>query len=157
MLYHFHSYQRVTKDVTTFEDVRAVDVVGAIRTCIEALASKELLLRKDAQLRADFHEIFEPIPHIDELPTEVFAEIHIKDPNKTVHNRSYPSPHKYRDAWQILIQQHLDAGQIRPSSSSWASPAFIVPKADPTALPRWVNNYLSGDTSSFPPLPPLPP
>ena len=43
--------------------------------------------------------------------------------------------------WQILIQQHLDAGRIRPSSSPCASPAFIVPKANPNVLPRWVNDY----------------
>jgi hypothetical protein len=43
--------------------------------------------------------------------------------------------------WQTLIQQHLDAGCICPSSSPHASPAFIIPKSDPSVLPQWVNNY----------------
>ena len=60
---------------------------------------------------------------------------------KTIKSRSYPSPRKYKEAWQILIQQHLDAGRIRPSSSPCASPAFIVPKANPNVLPRWVNDF----------------
>jgi len=54
--------------------------------------------------------------------------------------RTYPSPQKYKEAWQTLIQ-HLDAGRIHPSSSPCASPAFIVPKANPNVLPHWVNDY----------------
>jgi hypothetical protein len=33
------------------------------------------------------------------------------------------------------------AGRIQPSSSLYASPSFIIPKTDPTVLPRWVNDY----------------
>ena len=40
-----------------------------------------------------------------------------------------------------MIQQHLNAGRIRPSNSPHASPAFLVPKTDPVVLPRWVNDY----------------
>jgi len=39
------------------------------------------------------------------------------------------------------MQQHLDAGQIHLSLSPCASPAFIVPKANPNVLPQWVNNF----------------
>lgn len=39
----------------------------------------------------------------------------------------------------MLLQKHLDAGRIRPSSSSSSSPAFIIPKADAMVLPRWAN------------------
>ena len=35
----------------------------------------------------------------------------------------------------MLLQQHLDAGRIRPSSAPTGSEAFIIPKADPTVLP----------------------
>ncbi len=37
--------------------------------------------------------------------------------------------------------QHLGAGHIRPSSSLYASPAFLIPKPDSVVLPRWVNDY----------------
>src|ERR1700735_1675689 len=60
---------------------------------------------------------------------------------KTVQTHSYSTPRKYKEAWAILIQQHLDAGRIRPSNSAHASPAFLVPKSDTTVLPRWVNDY----------------
>ena len=55
--------------------------------------------------------------------------------------RAYSCPRKYREGWKTLIQQHLAAGRIRPSNSDYVSPAFIVPKSDPTVLPRWVNDY----------------
>ena len=54
---------------------------------------------------------------------------------------TYSTPRKYHEAWAILIKQHLDAGQIRPSNSEHASPPFLVPKTDMTVLPHWVNDY----------------
>ena len=55
--------------------------------------------------------------------------------------RSYSTPHKYKEAWAFLIQEHLDAGRIQLSNSAHASPAFMVPKTDPLAVPHWVNDY----------------
>jgi len=92
-------------------------------------------------LKKKYKEIFEPIPHADKLPNEIVAEIHIKNAEKMIKSHSYLSPRKYKEAWQILIQQHLDTGCIQPSSSPCTSLAFIVPKANPNVLPRWVNDY----------------
>ena len=117
------------------------NVAGAIREQIELLASKEKLQKLETELRTDFREVFEPIPHVSELPTDVFTSIHLKNAEQTIKSHLYPSPCKYKEAWSILIQQHLDAGRIQPSSSPYASPAFIVPKANPNVLPRWVNDY----------------
>jgi len=39
-----------------------------------------------------------------------------------------------------LIQKRLDSGFIRPSSSPHVSPSFMISKADPKALLRWVCN-----------------
>ena len=54
----------------------------------------------------------------------------------------------------ILLQQHLDAGRIRPSQAPSGSAAFIIPKLDLAVLPRLVNNYwqLNANTvnDSFP-------
>jgi hypothetical protein len=123
------------------EKVNDFDVAGAVRARIDVLITQEQLLKCEKKLKADYKDIFEPIPHADELLRDVVAEINIKNAEKTIKSRSYPSPRKYKQAWQILIQQHLDAGRIRPSSSPCASPAFIVPKANPNVLPRWVNDY----------------
>jgi hypothetical protein len=65
----------------------------------------------------------------------------LKNAEQTIKTRTYTCPHKFREAWQTLIQQHLDTGRIWPSSSPHASPAFIIPKADASVLPRWVNDY----------------
>jgi hypothetical protein len=89
----------------------------------------------------EFQPVFEPIPHYNKLPTDVLAQIKLIDPNKPIKSRNYPCPRKYKDAWHTLIQQHLKNGIIRHSSSPFASPAFIIPKADPNVLPRWVNDY----------------
>ena len=95
----------------------------------------------EQMLKKRYKDIFEAIPHIDNLLTNVVAELHIKNSEKTIKSHSYPSPHKYKDVWQMLIQQHLDTGRIWPSVSPCMSPAFIIPKVDPTVLPCWVNDY----------------
>ena len=129
----------VIKD--SFEIVKEIDYLGTIKSRLEDLTTLSTLAKEEKKLREEFKNLFEPIPHVDDLPTDFMAEIRLKDPTLTVKNRSYPCPRKYRDSWQILLKQHLAAGRIRPSSSAHASPAFIVPKSDPGALPRWVNDY----------------
>ena len=53
------------------------NVAGAIRERIEILATQEQLLKREAKLRSEFKQVFEPIPHVNELPLEVFALIHL--------------------------------------------------------------------------------
>jgi hypothetical protein len=55
-----------------------------------------------------------------------------------------------------LIQQHSAAGCIRPSSSPYTSSSFIIPKADLTVLPRWVNDYQKLNSVTVPDHYPLP-
>jgi hypothetical protein len=133
--------ERLAKIESSFEKVKEVDMIGAIKERMKDLAWMEMLRKKEKKIREEFKDLFEPIPHVDELPTDCLAEIHLKDPSLSVKSRTYPCPRKFRESWHTLLEQHLAAGRIRPSSSSHASPAFIIPKADPTALPRWVNDY----------------
>lgn len=126
---------------SSFETVTHVNPIAAIRARIAQLASVETLSCHDRDMKKEFASIFEPLPHARDLPTDVLAQIHVKDAYKKISTRTYQCPRKYRDAFKTLIQQHLDSGRIQPSSSPHASPAFIIPKADPTALPRWVNDY----------------
>ena len=69
-------------------------------------------------------------------------------------SRNYPCPCKWKDAWHELLRQHIEARRIQPSAAPVGSGVFIIPKADPTALPRWVNDYrqLNANTvtDSFP-------
>ncbi|KZT60488.1 DNA/RNA polymerase [Calocera cornea HHB12733] len=69
------------------------------------------------------------------------ARIILQDPTKKIRPRVYSCPRHYLSAFQTLIQQHLDAGRIRMSKADSASPAFVIPKKDPTVLPRLVIDY----------------
>ncbi|KAF7339146.1 Reverse transcriptase-RNase H-integrase [Mycena venus] len=124
-----------------FEDVKPVDVIAAVRERVEVLAHWDELNKKAEALKREYSTIFEPVPHVDLLPTDVYCEIKLKKADIQFQTRSYQSPRKYKEAWQTLIQGHLDAGRLRPSSSPHASPAFLIPKADKIVLPRWINDF----------------
>ena len=117
------------------------DTIAAVRIRLEVLAAQEQLERMGNQIFQKYKTVFEPCPHTDDLPTDVYCRIKLKDASKTISTRSYSSPRKYREAWKALIQTHEEAGRIRPSNSSSASPSFLVPKSDNSVLPRWVNDY----------------
>ena len=121
--------------------VRPVNFVMAISAAIEVLAAKTELAHHEMQLKKEFKDIFEPILHIDQLPTTETACIKLKDEYKKIANRTYSVPRQFRESFAILIQKRLDSGFIQPSSSPYTSPSFMIPKADPKALPRWVCDY----------------
>jgi hypothetical protein len=93
-----------------FEQVKPIDTVAALRQRIEALTTQEQLNRLGDAVKTKYADVFSPIRHLDELPTDVYCRIKLKDPLKTIANRSYSTPQKYKEAWATLIQQHLDAG-----------------------------------------------
>ena len=68
----------------------------------------------------------------------------------------YTCPKKYKDAWRQLLDQHLAVGRIRELLSEFCSPSFLIPKADPTVLPRWINNYQALNNNTIPDHYPLP-
>lgn len=118
-----------------------IDIVASIRERVEVLADEERRRSRESKIIAEFPDVFGDIPHMSELPTDITCKITLKDASRMVQSRSYPSPRKYCEAWDVLIKKHLDAGRIRPSNLQFSSPAFLVPKSDPSALPRWVNDY----------------
>ena len=122
-------------------DETSPDILAALRDRITTLSFEEELAAREAEIRQRFARIFEPPPHVDRLPTKLVARIVLKDRNHTIKSRNYPCPQKWKEAWHTLLQQHLDAGRIRPSSAPTGSGAFIISKADPTVLPRGVNDY----------------
>src|ERR1700678_2942904 len=94
---------------SSLEKPAELDIVGAVQQRIETLALEQSLRKEEANIREDFHDLFEPIPHVNRLPTDCLAEIHLKDPTLRVKGHTYPCPRKYRELWQTLIKQHLDA------------------------------------------------
>lgn len=131
-------------------------IVAQIASRIENIEESLTLEAERSSLINEFESVFATIPHVDELPTDVLAEIKLKDASHIIQTRTYACPRRYRQAWKTLIQQHLDSGRIRVSSAPQASPAFIIPKADPMALPRWVNDYRQLNKNTVPDAYPLP-
>ena len=99
-----------------------------------AIINKKIFTQKEAKLKKEFESTFGPVPHFNDLPTEFEAHIKFIDLCKTIKTRNYPCPRKFKDTWGMLIEQHLKAGIIRPSSSQHASPAFIISKVDTMVL-----------------------
>ncbi|SGY38977.1 BQ5605_C003g02116 [Microbotryum silenes-dioicae] len=100
----------------------------------------------DHRLRAEFADRFPAdIPPVHSYQSPVRHRIELDTPSIVVNLRGYPLPKKYREAWYLLLQEHLAAGRLRPARSSYSSPSFIIPKkgcnVDPTIAPHWVNNY----------------
>ena len=132
------------------------DILAAIHERARLPAPDHVLLEHEETLRELFKTVFEPLPHADELPKQPVARIKLKDPDSSIKTRNYPCPRKWKEAWHTLLQQHLDAGRIRPSDAPAGSGAFIIPKADPTVLPRWVNDYRQLNTNTVTDSFPLP-
>ena len=123
-------------------ELSPVATASHVRRAIEHIAAIASLERNEEDMRSRYADRFPTeLPHVDSLPTEPVHRIILKDVGKGFKSRQYPCPQKYRDAWRTLIDEHLKAGRIRVSSSPYSSPAFLIPKADPNTLPRWVNNY----------------
>ncbi len=117
----------------------------------------DILAKENKSMHKTFADIFpDDIPHINELPTDIYHHFRLKDPYAVIACRQYECPKKYRKAWKTLLQQHLAAGRIRPSSSPHASPAFLIPKVDRVVLPRWVNDYRKLNANTIPDVDPLP-
>jgi hypothetical protein len=77
-----------------FKNVKQVDVIAAVRERVEVLAHWAELDDKGSKLKAEFKCLFEPMPHVDELPTDILCQIKLKDTEKTFQSRSYQSPRK---------------------------------------------------------------
>jgi hypothetical protein len=129
----------------------------------EALSSRLAILavydnlEQDVELRAEFADCFPPdTPHTTRLPTDVYHRFRLKAPEKLIRCRSYSCPKKYKDACHLLLDQHIQAGRVRESSSEHCFPAFCIPKADVSVLPRWVNDYRQLNDNTTPDGYPLP-
>lgn len=117
--------------------------IAAIKGKIETLAIQEALKQHEMETRTLFADIFAPVPHVDNLPlTDTVARIPLSQ-NNLPHGpcRNYTIPKHWEKAMDNIINLRLSQGFIRPSTSTFASPSFLVPKSDPKAQPRWVCDY----------------
>ena len=136
--------------------LRTTDYLAAISQQARMPAPDHELLELETELRKQFQDVFEPLPHAKDLPDKPVARIRLKDPGHTIRTRNYACPRKWKDAWHTLLQQHLESGRIRPSEAPAGSGAFIIPKADPSVLPRWVNDFRQLNSNTITDCYPLP-
>jgi hypothetical protein len=71
------------------DPVKPVNIVAAVRECIESLAAGEKLHSLEKEIMNEFADMFTPIPHLDQLPTDVYCHIKLKDSSKTIATHSY--------------------------------------------------------------------
>ena len=126
-------------------------IMATVWDHIKGLAFQELLKEKDAKMKLKFADRFSLLSFYlldstKDIPGHMFHHICLKDPAKVNNNKAYAAPKKYQESWKGLLDDHLEAGHIQPSSSEFASPAFCIPKyiarvPDLTVDPQWVNDY----------------
>ena len=139
-----------------FELITPLLPIPAVTAQIQQLASFDKLNELDNNLKNEYKEIFKPIPHADLLPTNYTACIKLRDAEKTILSRSYTCSRQFKDTFATLIEQHLESGFIRRSTSEHLSLSFIIPKVDPKAMPRWVCDYRQLNANTVPDNYPLP-
>jgi hypothetical protein len=68
-----------------FEEVKQVDVIAAVHKRVEVLAIAHWaeLDDKGCKLKSEFKCLFKPMPHVEELLTDVLCHIKLKDAEKT--------------------------------------------------------------------------
>ncbi len=67
-----------------FQIAKPINTISAIKDTIEILAMKDKLNGCEEQLKNEFKEIFEPIPHVSMLPRTTEARIQLKDAYKKI-------------------------------------------------------------------------
>jgi hypothetical protein len=74
--------------------------------------------------------------------------IKLVDTTKVHNQRGFSVPRKWRERWKRMLEEHLQTGRLRSSTSPFASAAFVIPKKNKDGDPRWVNNYrgINGNT-----------
>jgi hypothetical protein len=154
---HGHLKKQPSKFDLSKHCIGTSNLVGLITTCITQLATESRLSKLDLKMKCKFNDQFPTnIPHMQDLPTNVYHYIEVKPGVAISMAHVYSCPHKYCDGWKTLINQHYAVGRIRPSSSQYTSPSFIIPKADKAVLPRWVNDYHNLNHTTIPNNYPLP-
>ena len=68
--------------------------------------------------------------------------VRIKTEGSPIKQRPYRLPFRKRAALDKKIDEMLDQGIIKPSSSPWASPVVLVEKKDPSEGPRFCYDYI---------------
>jgi len=131
---------------------KTFDWEATIPLIVHSVHSSKWTPQLDPELARQLHQEV-----VDEFP-ETFADklppfkgprpgaprhrIILKDPNKSINGRMFQLPERFLNHLSMFLQEHIDAGRIRPSSSNMAAGTWMIPKAkDLTTMPRVVHDY----------------
>jgi len=76
----------------SFDFVKPIDTVSAVNTQFETFTHLAELMHHGDELKAEFHEIFELIPHVNQLPMDIQACIKLKNAKQTIKTCTYQCP-----------------------------------------------------------------
>ena len=113
-------------------------------TLKEALLIDKNYLDLNQKYISEFDDVFtEKLP--DRLPSTDAPRhrIVLEDEKMSLNGRMFRLPTRYWPLMRDFLDEHLAAGRIRRSSSHIASGTWMIPKNDPTAMPRVVHDYRS--------------
>jgi hypothetical protein len=66
----------------------------------------------------------------------------LKDPDKSINDRIFQLPERFLNHLAEFLQEYIDTGRIRLSSSNMTTGTWMIPKPkDLTAIPRVVYDY----------------
>lgn len=122
-------------------------IVAAVRKRIVSLSFEEERQEAERNIHVEFADMFPTrLPDFADMPDHIYHRIRLIDNNKVVRGRGYTSAKKHNQQHRELLDLHLAAGRLRPSSSEHASPCFVIPKfkngvPDTSVLGRWINDY----------------
>ena len=75
-----------------YKSVKQVNIVAAVCVRLETLAAQQQLDHMLNTIKDKYSKVFNPIPHVDELLTDVYCHIKLKDASKTITTCTYSSP-----------------------------------------------------------------
>ncbi|VDC02329.1 unnamed protein product [Peniophora sp. CBMAI 1063] len=124
------------------------DFLPAIDARIATIAYNDHSAELDVHYKTQYASVFASIPHASQLPTDILHSIMLKDTHTTIHHHSYRTPKQYKAMFEALLGKNIVSGCIRPSTSRFVSPSFLVNKPDGSK--RLVIDYRQLDKNTVP-------
>ncbi|CAA7259594.1 unnamed protein product [Cyclocybe aegerita] len=76
--------EKIANGTLTFEAVSPIDIIAAVKEHIEVLANAADLWEHDTSMKDHYKDVFQPIPHFNDLPKDFISCIQLKDAEKTI-------------------------------------------------------------------------
>ena len=129
-------------DITAGAKTADKDIPPTPSTLKEALRVDKNYLRLNEKYIYEFDDVFtDKLP--DKLPSADAPRhrIVLEDEKMSVNGRMFRLPTRYWPLMRDFLDEHLEASRIRRSSSHITSGTWMIPKDDPSAMPRVVHDY----------------